>query len=97
LIIPYSLNSVSPAAYDHLGFHYAADGRCELAIAGYRKVPLLDPNWESSHHWLWHAYRLQGISEEALVEYERAMAVEKTSAEFVRTLRKAFEKEAWID
>jgi adenylate cyclase len=89
------LDPVSPAAYDHLGFHYAADGRFELAIAAYRKLPLLDPTWESSHQWLGDAYRLQGMSEEALVEYERAMAVEKTSAEFVRTLRKAFEKEGW--
>jgi serine/threonine protein kinase/Tfp pilus assembly protein PilF len=89
------LDPVSPAAYDHLGFHYVADGRFELAIAAYRKVPLLDPTWESSHQWLGDAYRLQGMSEEALVEYERAMAVEKTSAEFVRTLRKAFEKEGW--
>ena len=89
------LDPVSPAAYDHLGFHYAADGRFELAIAAYRKLPLLDPTWESSHEWLGDAYRHQGMSEEALAEYERAMAVDKTSAEFVRALRKAFEREGW--
>ena len=89
------LDPVSPAAYDHIGFHYAADGRFELAIAAYRKLPLLDPTWESSHEWLGDAYRHQGMSEEALAEYERAMAVDKTSAEFVRTLRKAFEREGW--
>ena len=89
------LDPVSPAAYDHLGFHYAADGQFELAIAAYRKLPLLDPAWQSSHQWLGDAYRHQGMSEEALVEYERAMTLDKTSAEFVRALRKAFEREGW--
>jgi eukaryotic-like serine/threonine-protein kinase len=89
------LDPVSPAAYDHLGFQYTADGQFELAIAAYRKLPLLDPTWESSHEWLGDAYRHQGMSEEALVEYERAMAVDKTSAEFVAALRKAFEREGW--
>ncbi len=89
------LDPVSPAAYDHLGFHYAADGQFELAIAAYRKTQLLDPTWESSHQWLGDAYRHQGMSQEALVEYERAMALDKTSSEFVRTLRKAFELEGW--
>ena len=89
------LDPVSPAAYDHLGFHYAADGQFELAIAAYRKLPLLDPTWESSHQWLGDAYRHQGMSQEALVEYERAMAQDRTSAEFVRALRKAFEREGW--
>jgi hypothetical protein len=36
-----------------------------------------------------------GMAQEALVEYEQAMTVDKTSAEFVRTLRKAFEKQGW--
>jgi serine/threonine protein kinase/Tfp pilus assembly protein PilF len=89
------LDPVSPAAYDHLGFHYAADRQFELAIAAYRKLPLLDPTWESSHQWLGDAYRHQGMSEEALVEYERAMALDKTSAAFVSGLRKAFEREGW--
>jgi serine/threonine protein kinase/Tfp pilus assembly protein PilF len=89
------LDPVSPASYDHLGFHYAADGQFEMAIAAYRKTPLLDPTWESSHESLGDAYRHQGMSEEALVEYEQAMAVDKTSAEFVRALRKAFEREGW--
>ncbi len=89
------LDPVSPAAYDHLGFHYAADGQFELAIAAYRKTQLLDPTWESSHQWLGDAYRHQGMSQEALVEYERAMALDKTSPKFVRTLRKAFELEGW--
>jgi serine/threonine protein kinase/Tfp pilus assembly protein PilF len=89
------LDPVSPAAYDHLGFHYAADGQFELAIAAYRKAPLLDPTWESSHQWLGDAYRHQGMSQEALVEYERAMALDKTNPDFVRTLRKAFELEGW--
>ena len=89
------LDPVSPAAYDHLGFHYAADGQFELAIEAYRKTPLLDPTWDSSHQALGDAYRHQGMAEDALIEYERAMAVEKTSAEFVRALRKAFEREGW--
>jgi eukaryotic-like serine/threonine-protein kinase len=89
------LDPVSPAAYDHLGFHYAADGQFELAIAAYRKTSLLDPTWESSHQWLGYAYRHQGMSQEALVEYERAMALDKTGPEFVRALRKAFEVDGW--
>src|SRR5271170_134805 len=89
------LDPVSPAAYDHLGFHYSADGQFTLAIAAYRKTILLDPTWESSHQWLGDAYRHQGMSKEALVEYERAMELDKTSSEFVRTLRKAFEAEGW--
>ena len=89
------LDPVSPAAYDHLGFHYAADGQFDMAIAAYRKLPLLDPTWDSSHDWLGDAYRHQGMSQEALVEYERAMTVDKTSTEFVRALRKAFEREGW--
>jgi serine/threonine protein kinase/tetratricopeptide (TPR) repeat protein len=89
------LDPASPAAYDHLGFHYAADGQFELAIAAYRKTTLLDPTWESSHQWLGDAYRHQGMSQEALAEYERAMALDKTSPEFVRALRKAFEVEGW--
>jgi tetratricopeptide (TPR) repeat protein len=82
-------------AYDHLGFHYAADGQFDLAIAAYRKAPLLDPTWESSHQWLGDAYRHQGMSQEALVEYEQAMALDKTSPEFVKALRKAFELKGW--
>jgi len=89
------LDPVSPTAYDHLGFHYSADGQFELAIVAYRKTQLLDPTWESSHQWLGDAYRHQGMSQEALVEYERAMELDKTSSEFVRTLRKAFELEGW--
>jgi eukaryotic-like serine/threonine-protein kinase len=89
------LDPVSPAAYDHLGFHYAAEGQFELAIAAYRKTTLLDPTWESSHQWLGDAYRHQGMSQEALVEYERAMALDKTSPEFVRVLRRAFEGGGW--
>jgi serine/threonine protein kinase/Tfp pilus assembly protein PilF len=89
------LDPVSPAAYDHLGFHYAADGQFELAIAAYRRTSLLDPTWESSHQWLGDAYRHQGMSQEALVEYERAMALDKTNPEFVRALREAFELEGW--
>ena len=89
------LDPVSPAAYDHLGFHYSADGQFELAIAAYRKTQLLDPTWESSHQWLGDAYRHQGMSQEALVEYEQDMALDKTSPEFVRTLRKAFDLEGW--
>jgi serine/threonine protein kinase/Tfp pilus assembly protein PilF len=89
------LDPVSPAAYDHLGFHYAAAGQFELAIAAYRKTTLLDPTWDSSHRWLGDAYRHQGMSQEALVEYERAMALDKTSPEFVRVLRRAFEGGDW--
>ena len=89
------LDPVSPAAYDHLGFHYAADGQFELAIAAYRKAPLLDPTWESSHQWLGNAYRHQGRYQEALVEYEQAMALDKTSPQFVKALRKAFELGGW--
>ena len=89
------LDPVSPSAYDHLGFHYSADGQFELAIAAYRKAPLLDPTWESSHQWLGDAYRHLGMSQEALVEYERAMVLDKTRPEFIRTLRNAFELEGW--
>ena len=89
------LDPVSPSAYDHLGFHYSADGQFELAIAAYRKAPLLDPTWESSHQGLGDAYRHQGMSQEALVEYERAMVLDETRPEFIRTLRKAFELEGW--
>jgi hypothetical protein len=35
------------------------------------------------------------MSQEALVEYERAMALDKTNPEFVRALREAFELEGW--
>src|SRR6202162_2848972 len=89
------LDPLAPAAYDHLGFQYAADGQFELAIAAYRKLPFLDPTWESSHQWLGDAYRHQGMSQEALVEYERAMVLDKTRPEFIRALRKAFEREGW--
>jgi eukaryotic-like serine/threonine-protein kinase len=89
------LDPVSPSAYDHLAFHYSADGRYELAIASYQKAPLLDPTWESSHWQLGDAYRRQGMSHEALAEYERAMVVQGISAKWIATLRKAFEKEGW--
>ncbi len=89
------LDPVSPSAYDHLGFHYAADGQYELAIVAYSKAPLLDPTWQSSHWGLGDAYRHQGMSREALSEYEQAMALQGISKGWIETLRQAFEKEGW--
>ncbi len=89
------LDPVSPAAYDHLGFQYLADGQYESAVLAYRKTSLLDPTWESSHWWLGESYRHVGMSEEALAEYERSMIVDKTSPQLVRTLHRAFKRGGW--
>ena len=89
------LDPVSPAAYDHLGFHYKASGQYALSIEAYRKIPLLDPSWDSSHWWLGDAYRLQGMPLEALTEYEKAMAHDGTSPKLVTALRHSFGKNGW--
>ena len=89
------LDPLSPAAYDHLGFHYLAAGQYAQSIDAYRKTQLVDPAWESSHQWLASAYRHQGMTQQAIAEYERAMAADKTDAQVVTALRQAFEKDGW--
>ena len=89
------LDPLSAAAYDHMGFHYLADGKYELSIEAYRKTTLVDPTWESSHHGLGDAYRHQGMSREALAEYERAMEIAGTNSGVVKVLHDAFQKNGW--
>jgi eukaryotic-like serine/threonine-protein kinase len=89
------LDPLSPAAYDHLGFQYLATGEYDAAIEAYRKPELLDPSWQSSHTSLGDAYRLRGKPQEALLEYERAAAVDKTNPKILKALHEAFEKEGW--
>jgi eukaryotic-like serine/threonine-protein kinase len=89
------LDPLSPAAYDHLGFQYLAMGQYDLAIEASKKPQLLDPTWQSSHQQLGDAYRLRGMPQEALSEYERALAGDKTDRATVKALRTAFKKDGW--
>ena len=90
------LDPVSPAAYDHLGFHYAADGKYELPIVSYLKAPLLDPTWQSSHVV---ARRCLSPSRECLRKLWSNMngpwLFRNIIAKWIATLRKAFEREGW--
>jgi len=89
------LDPLMPAAYDHLGFQYLSMGQYEAAVEAYLRPQLLDPKWESSHQVLGDAYRLRGMSQQALSEYERALVVNKTGPESVEALRRAFERGGW--
>jgi serine/threonine protein kinase/Tfp pilus assembly protein PilF len=89
------LDPLAAPASNHLAFHYLATGQYDLAIAQNAKTLQMDPNYHDAVRDLGDAYRHKGMSREALVQYERAMVLEKTSAEWVETLRTAFEKEGW--
>jgi eukaryotic-like serine/threonine-protein kinase len=89
------LDPLSPVAYDHLGFQYLATGQYDAAIEAYRKPELLDPSWQASHLGLGDAYRLRGMSQEALLEYDRAAVAGKIDPKIVKAAHEAFEKGGW--
>lgn len=89
------LDPLAAAASNHLAFHYLATGQYDLTIAHETKTLQIDPNYHDAIFSLGEAYRHKGMSKEALVQYERAMVLQRTSPEWVETLRKAFEKGGW--
>jgi tetratricopeptide (TPR) repeat protein len=89
------LDPVSPAAYDHLGFHYVIDGQNDLAILALQKAAQLDPSWEGGYRDLGNAYRRKGMAQEALHQYEQAMRVDGVEPQSIEALRRAFSSGGW--
>jgi TolB-like protein len=52
-----------------VGWHLYALGRWEEAIEEWRKTLEMEPNFFLSHWFLWRVYRLRGMFEEALSEF----------------------------
>jgi TolB-like protein/Tfp pilus assembly protein PilF len=54
-----------------VGWHFYALGQSEEAIEHWRKTLEMEPNFSMSHWLLWRVYRLKGMFDEALREFNR--------------------------
>jgi Tfp pilus assembly protein PilF len=89
------LDPLSAAANNHLGYYYLATGQYNLAIEQEHKALQIDPNYHDSLGVLGDAYRHKEMGREALAQYEKMMALEGTSPEWVKSLRKAYQAQGW--
>jgi lipopolysaccharide biosynthesis regulator YciM len=62
------LNPVSPAARNHLGWHYLYAHQFDRAIEQYKLVLSADPNFAEAHRQLAEAYAVEGLFDEAVAE-----------------------------
>src|SRR5438552_1467092 len=69
---PVVLAPASPEAIYNLAYFLEMTGRVDEAIAGYRKVLLIDPRLATAHNNLGNALRAKGLVDEALGHYAEA-------------------------
>jgi eukaryotic-like serine/threonine-protein kinase len=86
---------LSPAAHDHLAWHYMLTGQYDLGIEQEMDALHYDPNYQGAVFDLAEIYRHKGMSQEALAQYERASALVGDNPASVQSLRRAFQADGW--
>jgi serine/threonine protein kinase/TolB-like protein/Tfp pilus assembly protein PilF len=86
---------LSASAHGHLAWYYICTRQYDLAAEQAVENLRYDPNDSSAFNYLGDLYRYKGMPQEALAQYEKALALAGDSSASMQALRLAYQTDGW--